>query len=369
MQKKEIKERDLESVEAACRILSHSLQCPDRSMVQEFMDKANELTGQTLSNWPYLLTEFVVCSSSWGVGVLIGRYMKYTAFPDMDHGEVSHLMEKLFIPISLMLAFLFNEESRRYTDNYQNWQNCIGALRDHVLYVHYRLKQSNKNMEDLTDFVAVASLLLTSLKIHGIRKAQEEHTLARYLVSCLGFFARFGRKPKKVPIYTAAVNMPKLWKLNMDAYNSFLPPEKFRSQALNSGAYRDFDNGIIKDAFRTLNMITCPTCPSPLYKLLWFLSVFLSAALVWDASNNITDEVIQSFGILFVLYAPYVFSMAGGVRSYHLSSGNIFWKAYAGGMKRLLTSTHELIHDDLDDLQDTQTPHSITTQTLLINKK
>lgn len=344
----EIDETHLATVEAAFASLSYSLQCADVSMLASYMAKVNKLTGQSLRNFPYLLTEFMICTASWGVGVLIGRYMKYTAFPDMDTADIKNLMEKLFIPISLMLAFLFNEESRRYTDNYQNWQTCIGGLRDHVLYVHYRLQQTGefardpaKATKELCDFVAAASMLLTSLKIHGIRRAQDDHTLAKdYVLPIVDCFYTHTEPDS----YTKDIDMPKLWKMNMDFYSKFMPASKFQTTGKSSGAYLHFDTGIIKDSFKTLNMIACPTCPTPLYKLLWFLSVFLSAALVWDASDNVTDELVQSFGILFVLYAPYVFSMAGGVRSYHLSAGNIFWKTYAGGLKRLLTSTHELIH-------------------------
>ena len=218
--------------------------------------------------------------------------------------------------------------------------------------MHYRLQQTREFERDhdaatkeLIDFVSVACMLLTSLKIHGIRRAQDNHTLAKEyvfpVVNCLYTHV----EPK---VYTSDINMPKLWKLNMDVYSKFMPAAKFQTNKPNSGAYLHFDTGIIQDSFKTLNSLSCPTCPTPLYKLLWFLSVFLSAALVWDASDNIVDEMVQSFGILFVLYAPYVFSMAGGVRSYHLSAGNIFWTTYAGGLKRLLTSTHELIHEHIE---------------------
>lgn len=348
----EIRLSHIATVQSALSTLSDALQCEDPGMLKDYMKTVNIVTKKSMRNFPYLLTEFIICTASWGVGVLIGRYMKYTAFPDMDTEEVKKLLEKLFIPISLMIAFLFNEESRRYTNNYQNWQNCIGGLRDHILYVHYRLEQCGEFAKDhsdatkqLCDFVSAASLLLTSLKIHGIRRAQDDHALANdYVLPLVDCFYTH----EEPETYTKAIKMPQLWKLNMDFYSKFMPETKFQTTGKNSGAYLHFDTGIIKESFKTLNMIACPTCPTPLYKLLWFLSAFLSAALVWDASHNIVDEMVQSFGILFVIYAPYVFSMAGGVRSYHLSPNNIFWKTYAGGLKRLLTSTHELIHQNTD---------------------
>ena len=123
----EIQLSHLTTVESAASTLSDCLQCKDIS-IQSYMKKVNLVTGKTLRNFPYLLTEFLICTASWGIGVLVGRYMKYTAFPEMDTNDIKNLLDKLFVPISLMLAFLFNEESRRYTNNYQNWQNCIGAL-------------------------------------------------------------------------------------------------------------------------------------------------------------------------------------------------------------------------------------------------
>lgn len=349
----------LSTVESAHAALSLCLQKSTPQELEAYMQETNRKSKSSLQNLPYLITEFLTSTSSWGLGLLLGRWFKYTLYPDADKAEVEQVLEKLFIPISLLLAFLFNEESRRYTKAYQNWQTCISSLRDRVMYVYYRLRVSQQfntnraqSYKELSDFVAAASLLMTSLKVHAVRQAQDRHTIAQnYVLPVYSLCVSHGSPS----IYTREVDLPKLWKMNFFFYTKFMPTAKFKDP--NDGLFVEFDQGIVKESLRTLSTISCPTCPSPLYKLLWVLSVALSAGLVWDASDNIWDEVVQSFGILFVLYAPYVFSMAGGVRSYHLSASNIFWQTYAGGLKQLLLTTWKLMHEVDSAVEPTvQTP-------------
>ena len=347
----EFKLTDLASAESACYSLSRCLQQDSEDELKKYMHAANKLTSASLQNVPYLLTEFLTCTSSWGVGLILGRYLKYDLYPEFNKDEIGQLMEKLFIPISLVVGVSFQRGTPPHSKSRQKWQECIASLRNRILFVHYRLTVASPQKDDasvasreIAEFVATSCVLMSSLKVQGVRRLQEMHTMANLLV--LPWY-NLCFSSGKVEVYTnEKVDLPKLWQLNMQSYSKFMPAGKFASP--DNGALAEFDAGVVRESLQTLSTLSAPTCPPPLYKLLWLLSVCLGAALVWDATDNLADEVAQSFGVLFVLYAPYVFSMAGGLRSYHLSASNIFWQTYAGGLKRVLHMTWKLLHEEVD---------------------
>lgn len=290
----------------------------NEGQIIEYLERVNDIICNTVRSWPYFLTEVLTCSSSWACGVILGWLCKNHLFTDVKPHELAVIRDKLFIPISLLLAFLFNEESRRFTENYQNWQTVISNVRNEILFGH---EQDLNTDSKVYNIVATNAILLTALKMEGIRRAQERHHTANKFISLFKSF----RPIKQTPLYTDAKHIGTLWRMNQQQPGM--------------------------DGFNVMNRITCPTCPGPLYRLLWFMSLFLSATLVWEATNDLWDELAQSFGVLVVLYAPYVFTMAGSLRSYHIGAGNIFWKSYAGGLQRLIVSTWKLQKVNPEDVK------------------
>ena len=92
---------------------------------QGFIREANSLIGKSINNKPYIFAEFC----GWpglGTGFVLGRMCKDDWFGHLEISEVSARAEKVFVPLSLILAFL---STRSRAGTHQLYRMGPGAVR------------------------------------------------------------------------------------------------------------------------------------------------------------------------------------------------------------------------------------------------
>lgn len=336
--------------------LVRCLQNGDKQVLEGFIREANSLIGKSVNNKPYIFAEFLWFGLAWGTGFVLGRMCKDDWFGHLEISEVSARAEKVFVPLSLILAFLFNEESRRYTANYTEWGRVLSALRERVMFVYYRIKHKSDEAQSrplspqekfpIAKVAAASALLITSMKMSGIRNVQKQHSVGSKLDA---IYKQYTAKPAEVYTDEGNVHIPALWNGVIKQYDKYLPRQHFSASGPDEeygGVYGEFDLGVIQEAGAATSSLTCPTIDRTFHIFLWFSAVLITAAFVWDATEGLGDEIFQSVSVLLMLYLPYLLSAAAHMGSYHESSHeSVFWTAFGGPMRALLRDTHTLIHE------------------------